>query len=175
MKNILLPVLFLSLLCQTSLMAQDKATVKFQIKNFGLNVLGSFEEVRITPSIDLSQLNTSTLVSEIQVTSIKTGNGKRDTHLRSADYFEVETYPTIRLVAKKIIEISPGRYNMTGALTIKKTTKEVVIPLKITQQQNQLSLAAEFTINRRDFDVGGNSWVMGDIVKIKVTYQGENG
>ncbi|MCK0131954.1 YceI family protein [Flavobacteriaceae bacterium F08102] len=174
MKQFLSVLFFCSVLFNSALFAQQQTQVKFQIKNFGLNVLGKFKEVKIHPSINLWQLDKSSITSEIQVNSIYTGNGKRDAHLKSEDYFDENTYPTIRLRSTKIIEISPGKYNMTAQLTIKETTREVIIPLEITKNQDQLTLKAAFSINRQDYKVGGDSWTMGDIVKVSVLYKGKN-
>jgi len=81
-----------------------------------------------------------------------------------SDFFDAESFPEI-IFKSVIIERSNGDdYKITGNLTIKNTTKLVIIPVLI----NDTTLNASFTLNRKDYRVGGNSWIMSNKVKIEV-------
>jgi hypothetical protein len=66
----------------------------------------------------------------IQTASVDTRSEGRDEHLRSADFFDVETYPEIRFVSSAIDEVDEGSYIVTGELTIRDMTKTVSIPAR---------------------------------------------
>jgi len=145
-------------------------TVDFKIKNIGIYVKGSFSEVAITSNFDKNDLKNSFVNAEIAIKSISTNNKKRDKHLLENDYFNVDSYKRMKLVSTKIEKVSTNNYKLTGTLTIKKTSKTVSIPLVIQENGEFLSIDADFDINRRDYEVGGSSWVMSNTVKIKVKH-----
>lgn len=137
------------------------AKVSFIIKNAGLNVDGEFSGLSGTINFDKENPSAGKIEANIPVKSIDTGINKRDNHLRSEDYFEVEKYPNIKFVSSSISATKDG-YNVSGNFSIKATTKSVTIPF--TFENNVF--VGKFNIDRRDYGVGGNSWIMGDKVKI---------
>lgn len=80
-------------------------------------VRGAFNDVSGFADIaeDLADSNAEVI---IQTASVDTRSADRDTHLRSADFFDVETYPEIRFVSSAIDEVDEGSYIVTGDLTI---------------------------------------------------------
>ncbi|MEM8892426.1 MAG: YceI family protein [Bacteroidota bacterium] len=140
----------------------SSAKVSFIIKNAGLNVDGEFSGLSGTINFDKDNPSASKIEASIPVKSVDTGINKRDEHLRGEDYFEVEKYPNIRFVSTKITSKDDVWYNVTGNFTIKETTKSVTIPFTFSNNV----FVGKFNIDRRDYGVGGNSWIMGDKVKI---------
>lgn len=138
-----------------------EAKVGFVIKNAGLKVNGSFTGLTGTINFDTDNPAAGKIDAQIPVKSIDTGINKRDEHLRSADYFEIEKYPNISFSSTSI-KTSKNGYNITGNFTIKATTKSITIPFTFSGN----SFKGNFEIDRRDYGVGGNSWIMGDKVKI---------
>ena len=67
---------------------------------------------------------------EIATASLDTGNSARDTHLRSADFFEVERYPTITFRSTFVGELPDGRWALMGDLTIRDTTRSVTMTVE---------------------------------------------
>lgn len=141
--------------------------VSFKIRNFGSTVDGSIKGLKGTINFDGSTLSNTKFDVTINPATIDTGIGMRDNHLRKLDYFAVDDYPTIRFVSTKVM--ASGKLNeatVTGKLTIKKTTKEISFPFRYTGGNNALQFTGEFKINRRDFDVGGNSFSLSDEVTV---------
>ena len=66
----------------------------------------------------------------IQVASIDTGNGPRDEQLRINEFLDAPTYPTITFISTAVEQISDRRFDVTGDLTIKATTREVTVTLR---------------------------------------------
>src|SRR5699024_9545664 len=93
-------------------------------------VRGAFNEV--SGSVDIAEdLSDSTATVVIETASVDTRSEDRDTHLRSADFFDVETYPQMRFVSSAIDEVDEGSYIVTGELTIRDMTKTVSVPLEL--------------------------------------------
>jgi len=167
MKAIISIFLFLGLFNVTHKalgQTNPKAQITFKIRNMGISVNGKFTDVSIEKSINKNDLDNSFINATIKVSSLDTGNKKRDEHLMKSDFFDTESFPEI-IFKSTIIDRNKGDdYKITGHLTIKSITKLVTIPVLI----NDTTLNASFTLNRKDYGVGGNSWIMSNKVKIEV-------
>ncbi len=156
----------------TTVIAQNttKTTVDFKIKNIGVYVKGSFSQASVTSNFDEHDLDNSYINAVITINSISTNNNKRDKHLLESDYFDENNHKQMKLVSTKIERVTANTYKLTGTLTIKKKSKKVVIPLVIRDTDESLSVEANFELNRRDYGVGGSSWVLSNTVKINVKH-----
>jgi polyisoprenoid-binding protein YceI len=114
-----------------------------------------------------SDLKNSHFDTTIEPAKLNTNNGKRDKHLRSADFLDVEKYPQIKFVSKKIEKTGDG-YQVTGNLTLKDVTKEIVFPFTFENQGNKGIFRGSFTINRRDYNVGGKTKLAGDAINLDI-------
>lgn len=173
-KTFFLCALFISVGVMAQNWKQDstKTEVEFTIKNFGINVDGRFGQVAVITNFSAENPEKSTLSANIAVNTIETGIEGRDKHLLKEDYFFQSKYPVIRLQSTSIKKVKSDEYLLKGKLTIKDTTKEVMIPLAVTQTEKTIQIAANFRLNRRDFNIGGGSLVLSKKVKIKVRYYG---
>jgi polyisoprenoid-binding protein YceI len=91
------------------------------------NVRGEFGKISGTVRIDPSNPGDSSVTAEIDVHSINTREPDRDKHLKSADFFDAATHPTIKFQSKKVKAEGPEAYKVTGDLTIRGVTHEVVL------------------------------------------------
>ena len=104
----------------------------------------------------------SAVTAEIDLASISTGNEQRDAHIRSADFFEVETYPTMTYRSAGVRE-EHGDYVLDGELTLKGVTRNVPLRLELNGfgpdpfGGTRAGFTATGEINRRDFNVNFNS------------------
>jgi polyisoprenoid-binding protein YceI len=89
---------------------------------------------------------------EIDTTSLWSDNEKLTNHLKSADFFEVETHPTATFTSTSITEAEEG-YTLTGNLELHGVTKSITFPASITVEEGRITAAAEFFIQRFDFDI----------------------
>ena len=173
----ILSVLFIcsfSLNAQKQILTDPEIKVDFKIKNLGINVKGNFSEINITSYIDKDNLDKNYVNAIIKVNSINTGNNKRDEHLLKEDFFDADKYEEIRFKSANIEKLPDNSFSLTGNLTIKNTTKLISIPLEIDESKNGLTIKSNFEMNRRDFDIGGRSWILSDIVKVEVIYYKTN-
>jgi polyisoprenoid-binding protein YceI len=137
--------------------------VGFSVKHLMIaTVRGRFAEVRGTIQLDGDDLTRASVEAEIATASIDTRQEQRDAHLRSADFFEVETYPTISFRSTSVERITTDRYRITGALTIRDVTREVVLEGSDEGRGrdpwggDRWGFSATTTIDRRDFGLTWN-------------------
>lgn len=102
----------------------------------------------------------------IDVKGINTGNEGRDTDLRSANFFDVATYPTVTFKSKRVEPGTGGHFRLVGDLTMHGVTKEVTLDVEgpsaaIKQQNGALKIGAAATtkVNRRDFGLNYNRMI----------------
>jgi len=146
------------------------SSITFKIKNAGLNVEGTFKEYSAVVSWDPKNLAASQVEGKIKTKSISTGINGRDNHLRKEEFFHADKYPEIHFKSTAIKSQGAG-YVVVGKLTIKGVTKEVSIPVSVTKTTTAEVYEGTLTINRLDFHVGEDSWVMSDdvMIAIKIT------
>jgi len=120
----------------------------------------------------------SSVTAEIDLSSIDTGNEQRDAHIRSADFFEAETYPTMTYRSTGVRQHRDG-YILDGKLTLKGVTKDVPLTLELNgfgpdaYGGTRAGFSATAEINRRDFGVNFAAVMEtgGAVVSDKVTIQ----
>ena len=134
------------------------STVQFKIKNFGINTGGSFSGLQGNIIFDINHPEDANFDVSIDANTINTDNEMRDNHLRNDTYFDVKNYPRIHFGSTKVTTSSgTGILMISGKLTIKNHTKDILFPFTATATNDGYLFKAMFTINRRDFDVGGTS------------------
>ena len=159
---------------QTTEVIRDRGTIAWQVDpvhsevGFSVrhlmvaNVRGRFHTVAADLNMDESDLTQSTIEVEIAANSIDTRSEQRDQHLRSADFFDAENHPTISFTSASIERLSDDRYRVSGDLTIRGTTRRVVLdtvvrgPEKDPWGGERLGVTASTKIDRRDFGLTWN-------------------
>lgn len=108
---------------------------------------------------------------DIAVASISTGIGKRDDHLRSADFFDVEKFPTATIDVTSAGLSDADTVHLHVQVTIKGTSRLLDLPVRVTTlDDGGIRLTASTTLNRQDFGVAGNQLGMvGDTVSAEAT------
>jgi polyisoprenoid-binding protein YceI len=118
----------------------------------------------------------SSVTAEISLSSINTGNEQRDEHIRSADFFEVETYPTMSYRSTGV-RVEDGDFLVDGNLSLKGVTKNVPLRLELNGfgpdafGGTRAGFTATAEINRRDFNVNFSAPMQngGAVVSDKIT------
>lgn len=140
------------------------SSIGFSVKHMMVStVRGSFGTYESKISFDPVKPATFSAELSIDANSINTGVEKRDTHLKSADFFDVVKYPKITFKSKKIASLGQNRYRVTGDLTIKDVTKEIVLEgegfgstYKNPWGSTVTAVSARSTISREDFGLKWN-------------------
>jgi len=170
---------------QSTAYAIDKAhsEVLFQVRHLVTKVRGRFTSFSGTVVLDQAQPDQSSLNFEISADSVDTGTPDRDAHLRSADFFDVEHYPTLSFVSSRIAKKNDEHFDVTGTLTIRGVSQQVTLPVtflgfaKDPWGNERAGFETELTVNRKDFGLMWNAaletggFLVGDEVKITVSVQ----
>jgi len=155
----------------------------FQVRHLVTKVRGRFTDFEGAIEFNEANPEQSSVHFTINTTSIDTAEPDRDKHLRSADFFEVDKFPQITFVSKRIVKRGAETYDVTGDLSIHGVTKEVVLPVahmgkaKDPWGNDRIGFEAESSLNRKDYGLHWNAaletggFLVGDEVKISLEIQ----
>jgi polyisoprenoid-binding protein YceI len=136
--------------------------IEFQVKHLMVaKVKGRFAGVSGTIEIDESDVSASKVDVTIDTATVDTRDEKRDAHLRSADFFDVEKFPMMTFQSRKV-ERKGDRLRVTGDLTIHGVTREVVLDVEENGRQKdpwggeRAAFTATTTIDRHDYGLEWN-------------------
>lgn len=163
----------------------DKAhsEVTFQVRHLLTKVRGRFSDFEGTIEYDDENPENSEVNVTIQAASIDTNERDRDTHLRSADFFDVQTHPALTFQSRGISRKGTAGFDLTGDLTIHGVTRTVTVAVNFLGKakdpwgNERVAFEAEAAINRRDYGLNWNAaletggFLVGDEVKISLSVQ----
>jgi polyisoprenoid-binding protein YceI len=158
--------------------------ITFKVKHLMIsNVKGEFKQFDSSLVADDNNLTNALAKASIQVASISTNNDDRDGHLKSADFFEVEKFPTINFESTSIERFDEENGQLKGNITIKGITKEVSFDLefggisKDPLGNEKAGFSLNGNINRADFGLTWNAALetggvlVSDVIKIAAEIQ----
>lgn len=156
----------------SGLLAQNAQNLKvnFKIKNIGTYAKGTFSDSSLEGVFDEKDLNKSHLRAVIKIQSINTGIDKRDKHLLEADYFDAKNHPNIIFETKQIEKIAEDQFSVKGEINIKGQKRTLSIVLRSSEVEGIKLLSSDFELRRKDFGVGGKSWILSDKVKAQIQF-----
>ena len=138
---------------------------EFKVKHMMIsNVKGQFAKVTGALTLDDSELANSHVEASIDATSIETHDAQRDAHLKSADFFDVEKFPTLTFKSTAISLVRPGELAVEGDLRIRDITRKVLFEVegptpRAKDPWGNLRVAASATarISRKEFGLVWNT------------------
>ena len=176
-------------LASTSIFAADTyvidpvhSNVAFKIRHLVSKVTGKFADFSGTVNIDPKKPASSSVDFAIKVASIDTGNGDRDKHLKSGDFFDAEKYPEITFKSSSVKSTGKDKYAVAGTLTMHGVSKHVTIPVefdgygKDMQGNEKAGFELSTTLDRKDYGINWNKAVdngtlLGDEVTISINLE----
>lgn len=129
----------------------DSATARVKFDTQGTK--GLFKGVKGEICFDGGNLSASFFNCTIDVATIYTGAEERDKHLRTSDYFDAAKYPVITFKSSKVEKDGTG-FKATGNLTIKDSTKRIIIPFTFDNSNGKGVFKGSVVLNRYDYNVG---------------------
>lgn len=155
--------------------------IEFSVKHMMVStVKGRFTQFQGELFVDEETPANSKVNVTIDTASINTGDERRDGHLRSADFFDPEKYPTVTFASKKVEALGGEKYLVTGDLTLHGVTREVTFDItregvaKTMQGVPMQAFSAALSISRKEFGLEWNvalesgGWLVSDNVKISL-------
>ena len=134
----------------------NHSSVVFEVPVAGFTLVnGRFNEFDIILDYHQSDPDSIRLATTIQVESIDTGIDDRDAHLRSDDFFDVATYPTIEFKSDSVAVEAENKYLVYGKLSMHGVTRNTVVPMELVKADgNTLGFRIRSSLNRLDYGVG---------------------
>jgi polyisoprenoid-binding protein YceI len=155
--------------------------VEFAVRHLMIStVKGRFGDVQGLVTMAGNDVSTATADVTIGVESIDTREPQRDAHLRSADFFDVEKFPTLTFKSRRVVPHANGNFALVGDLTLHGVTREVAFDVTSEGSgrdpwgNERAGFSAKTTISRRDFGLTWNQlletggFAVGDEVKISI-------
>lgn len=141
------------------------SVAEFKVKHMMIsNVKGQFTGISGALTLDEGDLTRSKIEATLDAASINTRDPQRDTHLKSADFFDVEKFPTLTFQSTKVARKADGELEVEGGLTIHGVTRTVrfavegpTAPGKDPWGNTRIGIAATTKINRKDYGLTWNA------------------
>jgi polyisoprenoid-binding protein YceI len=163
---------------------QAHSDIHFSVRHLVVSkVRGRFTKVRGALDIDDKDMTRSVVEVTIDASSIDTGTPERDTHLRSADFFDVEQFPELRFRSARIERLDETLYRVFGQLTLHGVTREMSLDVEYGGRakdpwgNERVGFVAKTSLDRKDFGLGWNQVLeaggvlVGDRVEIELDVQ----
>lgn len=176
-----------SVMPQISTWSIDPAhsAAEFKVRHMMIsNVKGHFTKITGSLTLNEADVTKSGVEAAIEAASLNTREPQRDTHLKSADFFDVEKFPTLSFKTTRITRNKDGELQVTGDLTIRGVTRSVVFEVERPSEPAQdpwgnvrIGLSGTTKINRKDFGLTWNAALetggvlVGDDVTINLDVQ----
>jgi polyisoprenoid-binding protein YceI len=138
------------------------SSAAFKVRHLVSKVSGNFKDFSGTITGDLKNPAGASVSFTIKAASIDTGNGNRDKHLNSPDFFDTAKFPEITFKSSKITAKGGDKYDVLGTFTMHGVSKEIVVPVtfggvaKDPWGNERAGFAAELTLNRKDYGIVWN-------------------
>ena len=155
----------------------------FQVRHLITKVRGRFSDFEGTIAFDEARYENSSVSLAIKAASIDTSEPDRDKHLRSADFFAIDQYPTITFTSRRVTRTGATQFDVGGDLTIRGVSKDITLPVSYlgtaTDPWGKLraGFEAEMTLNRKNFGLMWNAaletggFLVGDDVRVSFSIQ----
>jgi len=137
----------------------DKSEIRFASRQMGGAVEGRFRRWKANVDFRPKELAKSRAEFEIELGSIDLASEETEAEARRAPWFDTARYPVARFASRTVRDLGGDRYEIAGTLSIKGTTKDVVIPVALKKDAAGNSVAqGQFTLNRLDYKLGEGMW-----------------
>lgn len=156
------------------------SSVGFSLRHLVSKFSSSFTKVTGSVNYDAANPEASTVEATVEIASVATANEKRDTHIKSPDFFDAAKFPTATFTSTSWKKTGDDTFDVTGNLTIKDVTKEVVLKTTLVGTGPGMGGAtltgweATTTINKSDYGLAGPAMlgkVLGDEVALTISIE----
>jgi len=174
---LLLAVLFLSV--APSAFAQQKlapaqSEIVFVSKQMGVPVEGRFKKFDAQLAFDPTKPEASKISFTVDVASATLGVPETDDELPKATWFNTAKFPKETFQSSTVKGLGAGKFEVSGTLGIKGVTRNIVVPVVVTQSGATTSAIGAFTLKRLTFQIGQNEWAdtatVADDVQVKFKF-----
>lgn len=163
---------------------QSHTTIGFSVSHLFTSVQGRFDRFEGTVDFDPSKPEATKVRGTAETASINTNNSKRDKHLRSGDFFDVEKFPTLTFESRALTGWANNRGKLSGTLTIHGVSRGVELDVSFLGRgkdpwgNERAGFKASVVIDRRDYGLKWNEaletggFLVGDEIEIRIDAEG---
>ena len=148
-----------------------QSQITFAAKEMGVPVEGRFGKWTASIAFDPKAPEAGKVGFTIQTASASFGSPETDAEVPKPEWFSVAKFPTATFASTAIKAKGAGHYDVAGKLTVKGTTKDVVVPIALAQAGGTTTATGQFAIKRNDFKIGEGEWAdtsqVADEVQVK--------
>ncbi len=150
----------------------EASEITFRATSRLMNADGHFARLSGDVVVDPAVITGARITLTIDAASLDTGIEMRDRHLRSADFFEVERFPTIVFQSVRV-ESAGRRATVVGRLTLHGVTREIAVPVDVQATNTALVASGEIIVNRGEYAMNYNSFLnpIGNEVRVGFTFR----
>ena len=142
----------------------EQSRIDFGYQQMGVSMEGSFgtftSELRFDPAAPAA----ARAAIEVDLASVDTGSAEGDAEVATRTWFDTSSFPVARFESTGVKALGGNRYEVSGRLTIKGSSRDVVVPATFTAQGDSAVFDGSLTIRRGDFSIGEGAWKAFDIV-----------
>lgn len=146
----------------------DKGKLVFVSKQMGVPVEGEFRKFAVQMSFDPARPEAGKAQIEIDMASIDAGSAEANEEVVGKNWFNVKQFPKASFVSSSVKALGGNKFEVTGKLTIRDKTRDVVAPFTMAQQGANAQFDGSFAIKRADFGIGQGAWSDFDTVANEV-------
>lgn len=146
----------------------DRSRIDFGFQQMGVAMEGTFKKFSAQLRFDPAAPQAAAATVEIELASVDTGSAEGDEEVARKTWFDTRAFPAARFESTAVKALGGDRYEVAGKLTIKGTTRDVVVPATFTPQGDIGVFEGSLAIRRGDFAVGEGAWKAFDVVANEV-------
>ncbi len=146
-----------------------QSEVAFVTKQMGVPVDGKFKKFDAQINLDPKKPEAGSVAFSIDTGSASLGVPESDAEMPKAGWFNVAKFPQATFKSTAIKGLGNGKFEVAGKLDIKGSTRDIVVPVQITQANGQSTATGSFVIKRLDFKIGEAEWTDTTVVANDVT------
>ena len=148
-----------------------QSEIAFTSKQMGVPVDGTFRKFDAQVAFDPKKPEAAKIAFTIDLASASLGAPETEAELAKADWFNTKMFPQATFQSGAVKALGAGRFEVSGKLVIKSATRDVVVPVTLTQAAGNTTASGSFAIKRLDYKIGDGDWkdtsMVADPVQIK--------
>jgi polyisoprenoid-binding protein YceI len=168
LASVLLALAALPAGAQTTLVPAG-SEIAFTSRQMGVPVEGRFGRFDATLAFDPKRPEAARIALQIDLGSVALGTAEIEAELRKPEWFGVAAFPQAGFVSRSVKAAGPGRFDVTGTLTIKGRARELVVPVTLVRDGARGTATGSFTLRRLEFRIGDGDWNDPALVADEVT------
>jgi len=148
-----------------------QSEIGFTSRQMGVPVQGRFRSFDAQVEFDPKQPEAARIALHIDLASVAIGTAETEAELAKPGWFDTRRFPQASFTSTSVKPAGPGRFDVTGKLTLKGASRELVVPVTVLQEGSTTTASGGFTLRRLDYHIGDGDWsdtsLVADEVQVK--------